>query len=117
MRALEKQALEKQALEPLITLTTKEVANILRKSSHWVYEHYRKLAGVKIGGSIIFTEENLKDAISRGQEMEGGSQIPGAEASMPDRNEAQCLKVGKRQEKEIIRREAAERHCLVRFLH
>lgn len=43
-----------------ICLTPKEIADLLGKSTSWVYDNASKLGGVKIGGSWIFTEEGLK---------------------------------------------------------
>ena len=50
-------------------LTAKKVGRRLRKSDSWVYDHAPDLGGVKIGGSWVFTEEGLSDALQRAGEV------------------------------------------------
>jgi hypothetical protein len=51
----------------MIILHPKEVAAKLKKSLPWVYAHAPELGAVKIGGSWIFTQEGVEDAILRFQ--------------------------------------------------
>ena len=38
-------------------MTVEEVAEYLRKSPSWVYKNWRKLGGVKLGGSLMFSRQ------------------------------------------------------------
>ncbi|UCF82166.1 MAG: helix-turn-helix domain-containing protein [Desulfobacteraceae bacterium] len=46
-------------------LDPKNVAERLGKSVRWVYSYAGELGAARIGGSWIFTEEGLQDAIQR----------------------------------------------------
>jgi hypothetical protein len=46
-------------------LSAKKVSSILNKSLKFVYTHAAELGGAKIGGSYIFTQEGLYDALQR----------------------------------------------------
>ena len=52
-----------------------DVAAILGMSKKWVYDHWPELGGSKIGGTIFFTEEGLKNALQRGSVMESYSEV------------------------------------------
>jgi hypothetical protein len=53
-------------------MTPEEVAQYLRKSTSWVYKHWRELGGRKLGGSLFFPgKENLYERLfGKGQGME-----------------------------------------------
>ena len=61
-------------LVPIKLLQPKEIASRLQKSLGWVYAHAGELGASKIGGSYIFTEEGLEDAIQRGKLLQA---LPG----------------------------------------
>jgi len=44
-------------------LTPHQISTLLNKSIKWVYSNASSLGAVRIGGSWIFTEEGLNDAI------------------------------------------------------
>ena len=44
-------------------LNPKGIADRLHKDQSWVYRNARALGGVKIGGSWVFTQENLERAL------------------------------------------------------
>jgi hypothetical protein len=96
-------------------LTPQEVSKLLKKSVRWVYANGDTLGGVKIGGSWIFTKENLTDAIQRKRQMAGGGYDPGQKIHGPVVNQKGGGKLGAGQTREI--QEAARRHNLVEFLH
>ena len=50
-------------------ITPKIIAEQLNKSTSWVYKNAANLGAAFIGGSWIFTQEGLENAIQRGQEM------------------------------------------------
>jgi hypothetical protein len=52
------------------TVPIKEVAKRLDKSLGWVYLNAMALGGTKIGGSWIFTEEGLENALLRQEQKE-----------------------------------------------
>jgi hypothetical protein len=62
----------------MTVLEIKEVAQKLKKSPRWVYAHAYELGAAKIGGSLIFTQEGVENAILRSQQegMERRSQNP-----------------------------------------
>lgn len=47
-----------------------EIARRLEKSLSWVYANAHHLGGAKIGGSWIFEEEEVENALQRGRQME-----------------------------------------------
>jgi len=50
-------------------MTLEEVAQFLHKSESWVYKHWKKLGGKKLGGSLFFPEkENLYERLFSRQE-------------------------------------------------
>ena len=53
-------------------MTIEEVAHFLRKSTSWVYKHWRELGAAKFGGSLIFpAREDLYGRLfSQGPGME-----------------------------------------------
>jgi hypothetical protein len=53
----------------LQTITPADMAARLNKSLRWVYGHAHELGGARIGGSWIFTEEGLANAIKGGREV------------------------------------------------
>lgn len=53
-----------------IILPSSGVAELLHKSLRWVYLHAAELGAARIGGSWIFTEEGLRDALQRARGME-----------------------------------------------
>ena len=50
-------------------LSSEEVSIQLKKSLRWVYHNAGDLGAARIGGSWIFTEEGLENALQRGQEV------------------------------------------------
>ncbi|MDH4317123.1 MAG: hypothetical protein OEV64_01915 [Desulfobulbaceae bacterium] len=50
-------------------ITVQTIAKQLNKSTSWVYKNAANLGAAFIGGSWIFTQEGLENAIQRGQEM------------------------------------------------
>jgi hypothetical protein len=54
-----------------------EVASLLHKKLKRVYAHAAELGAAPIGGSWIFTQEALENALQRSREMAGGCQAPG----------------------------------------
>lgn len=48
-------------MEPLIT--AEELAKILNCSKFFVYKHYKKLGGIKIGSLVRFRKDFIKEAI------------------------------------------------------
>lgn len=52
-------------MSPLL-LTVKEVAELLGKSTKWVYQHQRDIPGrMKVGRSILWHKEVLLDSLKR----------------------------------------------------
>jgi hypothetical protein len=96
-------------------LTPKEVSKLLKKSVRWVYANADALGGVKIGGSLIFTEENLYHALQRKKQMASGGDDPrqAVHSSVADKKSGGKLGTG--QTRAVI--EAARRHNLTEFLH
>jgi hypothetical protein len=45
-------------------LPAKQVAHLVGKNLNWVYANARRLGGLKIGGSWIFTQANLEHALA-----------------------------------------------------
>ncbi|MFC1885237.1 hypothetical protein ACFL2O_10755, partial [Thermodesulfobacteriota bacterium] len=62
-------------------ISSQVVAKRLQKSRQWVYNNAASLGAVKIGGSWIFTERGLKDALQGRKEVEGDPFLQGNEAS------------------------------------
>jgi hypothetical protein len=56
-------------------LTAKEISICLKKSLKFVYSNAAKLGGIKIGGSWIFTQEGFENALQRGKQLAGQSDI------------------------------------------
>ncbi|MBW2307529.1 MAG: helix-turn-helix domain-containing protein [Deltaproteobacteria bacterium] len=103
----------------MIVLTPQEIARRLKKSVRWVYTHARELGAAKIGGSWIFTQEGLDDAIQRGQEMAWDAHASRQKASSLISNQKGCCRLGKREAKRIAvwREKAAQRHGLDDLLY
>ena len=51
-------------------LTPVAIAEMLHMSERWVYLHAAELGASRIGGSWIFTEEGLIDALQRARRLE-----------------------------------------------
>jgi hypothetical protein len=49
-------------------ITAKDVGQRLRKSFKWVYQNAAALGALRIGRSVIFTEEALADALDAARE-------------------------------------------------
>lgn len=58
-------------MDHLIILSVAEVSAIMKKSQKWVYNHAGELGASRVGGSWIFTQEGLIDALERGKRVEG----------------------------------------------
>ena len=92
------------------------MATILGMSKKWVYDHWAELGGSKIGGTIFFTQEGLKNALQRGSEMEGNTETQGIQGKNKAlRNQTRSLRVGTGREKsaEKDRLAAGKRHGLI----
>ncbi len=52
-------------------MTVEEVAQLFAKSESWVYKHWQKLGGVKLGGSLFFpNKEDLYERLfNKGQRV------------------------------------------------
>ena len=101
----------------MTSLTPKEVSCLLNKSLRWVYSHGAELNGSLIGGTWIFTEEGLQNAIQTGQEVARRRKNRGqADSSkISFLTEKRRCRMGTQREKE--REEAARRHGLDDLLH
>ena len=56
-------------------LKVKDIATMLDMSERWVYDHWRELGGVKIGGTLFFSIEGVNNALQRKGQMESHTQI------------------------------------------
>jgi hypothetical protein len=83
----------------LIILSPSEVSKLLHKSLRWVYHHAPELGASRIGGSWIFTEEGLNDALQRARRMEGGSPGQGTKKTSLVSIEAGGRTLGRRNKK------------------
>jgi hypothetical protein len=59
--------------EGISALSAQDVADLLKKSKSWVYDHADELGASRIGGSPIFTVEGLKNALSGSRRYISGS--------------------------------------------
>ena len=97
-------------------LTPKEVSKLLKKSVRWVYANGDALGGAKIGGSWIFTEENLYHAMqTNGRQMESDGNGQRGTLQLVTGHEKKSRGVGSSRTKkaEAARKEAAIRHGLI----
>jgi hypothetical protein len=103
----------------MTVLNIKDISKKLNKSLRWCYEHAQELGAARIGGSWIFTEEGLHNAIQTGQELARSSSISGKAVSGIKAYETRSSGMGKRQAQgaEREREEAAARHGLDDLLH
>lgn len=46
-------------------LTVPQVAAVLQVSTDWVYTHWRKLGGMKLGGKIRFLDSKIGERINQ----------------------------------------------------
>ena len=92
----------------LIILSPSEVSKLLHKSLRWVYHHAPELGASRIGGSWIFTEEGLNDALQRARRMEG-DQVISEERGPRSR-------VGKPHKKKLKNPEIDDPHGLAPFV-
>jgi len=100
-------------------LNVKDISKKLNKSLRWCYEHAQELGAARIGGSWIFTEEGLQDALQRGQELARSSSLSGKAAPNIKVYETRSHRMGIRKTEGIERerKEAAARHGLDDLLH
>ena len=56
-------------IQTLTVIQPGEIATQLKKSLSWVYANAPALGASRIGGSWIFSEEGLQDALQAGQEV------------------------------------------------
>ena len=56
-------------------LKVKDIAAMLDMSERWVYDHWRELGGVKIGGTLFFSIEGVNNTLQRKGQMESHTQI------------------------------------------
>jgi hypothetical protein len=81
-------------------LNVKQVAQILNKSEWWVYKHADLLCAARIGGSLIFTRDNLERILNANKrtkgEMESNFQNKGQPISKNIRNQVRGKKMGSR---------------------
>ena len=56
-------------------LAAKEISIHMKKSLKFVYANASELGGIKIGGSWIFTQEGLENALQRRRQMAGQGDI------------------------------------------
>lgn len=96
-------------------LTPQEVSKMLKKSVRWVYANGDALGGAKIGGSWIFTEENLYHTIQRKKQVAGGGDDPRQAVHRPTPDKKGGGKLGTGQTRAT--EQAAQRHGLTEFLH
>ena len=87
-------------------------------SLKFVYSNASDLGGVKIGGSWIFTQEGLENAISRRIQMAGKSNISGSTAHKLAHNKKGGYRLGKLKTKgaKEERKTLATRAGLAHFL-
>jgi hypothetical protein len=104
----------------MIILHPKEVAAKLRKSLPWVYAHAVELGAVKIGGSWIFTEEGVEDAIQRkgDRKVASGCDSPREPIYRQIPNKTRSGRLGSHKtSRDRGVQEAAQRHGLVDIMH
>ena len=97
-------------------LTPQEISKLLKKSVRWVYANGDAIGGVKIGGSWIFTEGGLKDAIqTKRRQMESDGNGQQGALKFVTRHEKTSRRVGSSRTKkaEAARKKAAIRHGLI----
>ena len=82
-------------------LAPQEVATILNKSLRWVYKYGYDLGGVKIGGSWIFTKENLYNALQARKEMAWGGYYPRPQVSKAFSNKERSPIMGISRKKKV----------------
>jgi hypothetical protein len=81
-------------------LNVKQVAQILNKSEWWVYKHADLLCASRIGGSLIFTRDNLERSLNANKrtngKMESNFQNQRKTTSKNIRNQDRGKKMGSR---------------------
>lgn len=81
-------------------LNAKQVAQILNKSEWWVYKHADLLCAARIGGSLIFTRDNLERILNANKrtngKMESNFQNQRETTSKNIRNQVRGKKMGNR---------------------
>jgi len=91
----------------LIILSPSEVSKLLHKSLRWVYHHAPELGASRIGGSWIFTEEGLNDALQRARQVK---------REPPAHPEEKGPQTGKPHKKRAQNQEVDDRHGLAQFV-
>src|SRR5271157_1740184 len=84
---------EIRALKPI------EIAQKLGKSISWVYRHAGELGAARIGGSSIFTEEALNNAIQTGQQVARNRNGEWPEGIKTSRDQSSSRTMGNRKRK------------------
>ena len=96
-----------------------EIADMLGKSKTWVYRNALELGASRIGGSWIFTQEGLENALQRGKEVESGASIQRRtpqDNAVRDKKRSPRIRGGSKEGGSEKREEAAARHGLDDFL-
>jgi hypothetical protein len=93
-------------------LSTKDVFEHFKgkKSLRWIYDHAEELGGKKIGGSWIFTEEGLRDALQGKRQVESQSVLPGQAAHQAVQNQERGSGLGKQKAKGIGEKSIPEKY-------
>jgi hypothetical protein len=95
---------------PSLVLQIEEVAEKIHKSVSWVYRNAASVGGKKIAGSWFFTEEGVKDAISRGKEVPCSSNNRRTETHKAVRYKKGSAGMGIGHQKESEEAENPDRH-------
>ena len=97
-------------------LRVEAIAVMFGMSKKWVYDHWAKLGGKKIGGTIFFTEQGVRHALQGGQVLESHTEIqrnPGQNQIMPDKKRSLAMGNSREKTAERDRIEGAKRHGLI----
>jgi hypothetical protein len=92
-------------------ISAAQVRKFLPASRKWIYAHGIELGGVKIGGKWFFTEQGVRDALQRRNEMASSNQAGRGSDSTEARLPAQKRRgrLGKANPTGVERRALAER--------
>jgi hypothetical protein len=88
----------------------------MHKSVRWVYGNAAALGGVKVGGSWIFTEEGLVNALQGAGRLEGRSDGPGEQVGKVVSIESRRPCVGNRSKKRIKEASFNDNHGLIEYV-
>ena len=103
----------------MTVIIPRDISKRLKKSLRWVYAHALELGAVRIGGSVIFTEEALENALQRGESAQGSCYVERRKASavMPDKERGRRMGGSEEEGAQGERKAAAARHGLADLLY